>query len=77
MKCPNHEECEINFVGEEYDNGDPSTPYFESYYVYVYDELTSLHHPDCPPLTDKQIEDLEYHRNLEPSDDKDHYMGLD
>lgn len=66
MKCPNNDECEIVFYEEECDQGDASTPYFQSWTQFIYDADTSYHVPECPPLTEKQIKELEDEYNKDP-----------
>lgn len=64
MKCPNNDECEIQFYSEENDSGDGV--WFQSWTVYLYDAENSYHVPECPPLTEQQIEVLEDEYNKEP-----------
>lgn len=59
MKCPNNVDCEIRFTTETGDNGDPSTPYFSSWTIFVYDPENSHHVEECPPLTNEQINQME------------------
>ena len=72
MKCPNNDECEIGFTSIDWDNGDPSTPYFESGFSFVYDESNSFHVPGCT-LTEKQIEELETEYNNDSYYDYESY----
>lgn len=67
MRCPNNEDCKIEFFSVEGDNGDSSTPYFSSWTWYEYDHENSYHIKGCTPLTDKQIETLEEEYNKYPT----------
>lgn len=68
MHCPHNKECTIEFVVEPWDNGDPNTPYFESGYMYIYDEASSEHIHPCTGLLPTEIEQLEKERNEEGPD---------
>jgi hypothetical protein len=69
MKCPNNpDECTIEFVEEVWDNGDPSTPYYSTGFVWVYNDVDSEHVSPCTGLSQEQIEQLEQERSSEPPD---------
>lgn len=68
MNCPNNPDCDIQFTCETNDSGDASTPYFSSWVVWLYSDNESTHVPECPPLTQDQIDILEDERNKEPPD---------
>lgn len=67
MKCPTENDCDIVFIQEENDSGDSNTPYFMSWTSYIYDEESSIHAPECPGLTQEQIEQIEKEYNEDSS----------
>lgn len=78
MQCPNNNACNVVFYSEEMDSGDSSTPYFSSWSVLVYDAEESEHMPECPPLTQAQIDKMEKEANENPYDNiPEPYLGLD
>jgi hypothetical protein len=66
MNCPTGNDCDIKFVSETMDRGDGV--YFESYIVFFYDDTDSVHAPECPGLTDEQIEQMEDEYNASAPD---------
>jgi hypothetical protein len=66
MQCPTGNDCDIVFDEEENDSGDGV--YFMSWTSYVYNPELSQHAPECPGLTEQQINQLEKERNEEGPD---------
>jgi hypothetical protein len=78
MQCPNNELCTLKFDPEVNDNGDPSTPYYESYTIWFYNSVESVHEFPCTGLTEDQIEKLEIAFNEKPYEyESEPFLGLD